>query len=38
MCVKRFPSIGIVEKGKLEKAHLNEIGVLVCGIQWDSDQ
>lgn len=36
-CVKKFPSIGMVEKGKLERAHVNDIGVLVCGIQWDSD-
>ena len=38
VCVKGFPRIGLAEKGKLEKTHLNEIGVLVCGIQWDSDQ
>ena len=36
-CVKRFPSIGMAEKNKLERAHVNDIGVLVCGIQWDSD-
>ena len=38
VCVKGFPRIGLAEKGKLEKTHLNKIGVLVCGIQWDSDQ
>jgi hypothetical protein len=28
----------LAEKGKLEKAHLKEVGILICGIQWDSDQ
>ena len=28
----------MIEKGKLDKSHLNEVGVVVCGIQWDSDQ
>ena len=37
-CAKRFPNIGLAEKGKLEKAHLKEVGILICGIQWDSDQ
>jgi hypothetical protein len=37
-CAKKFPNIGLAEKGKLEKAHLKEVGILICGIQWDSDQ
>lgn len=37
-CVKRFPRINLAAKGKLEKAHLNDVGILICGIQWDSDQ
>ena len=37
-CAKKFPNIGLVEKGKLEKAHLKDVGILICGIQWDSDQ
>jgi hypothetical protein len=38
MCVRRFPSINMAEPGRLDKTHLNEIGVLVCAIGWDSDQ
>lgn len=37
-CAKRFPNIGLAEKGKLEKAHLKDVGILICGIEWDSDQ
>ena len=37
-CVKRFPRINLQEVGKLEKEHIDEIGVLVCRIGWDSDQ
>lgn len=36
-CVSRFPSINMLNQGNLDKAHLNEIGVLVCMIGWDSD-
>ena len=36
-CVKRFPRINLAAKGKLEKSHLNDVGILVCGIQWDAD-
>jgi len=32
-----FPRINMVEPGKLERQHLNEIGILVCRIGWDSD-
>lgn len=38
MCVKLFPRINLVEPGRLEKGHLNEIGVLVCRIELDEDQ
>ena len=37
-CVKKFPNIGLAAKGKLERIHLTDIGVLICGIQWDADQ
>ena len=37
-CIANFPRIGMQEPGKLEKEHLNEIGVLVCRIGWDADQ
>ena len=36
-CTRRFPRLGLLEKGKLERAHMKEIGVLVCGVNWDSD-
>lgn len=37
-CAKRFPSINYLERNKLEKKHLSDIGVLVCHIGWDEDQ
>lgn len=37
-CVKRFPRINLAAKGKMEKSHLNDVGILICGIQWDADQ
>lgn len=37
-CVKRFPRINLTEPGKLDKQHINEIGVLVCGLNWDEDE
>ena len=37
-CVKMFPRMNMIEKGKLEREHINEIGVLVCRIGWDYDQ
>ena len=37
-CIKRFPSINYHEKGRLDRAHVNDIGVLVCRISWDPDQ
>ena len=36
-CVKRFPKINMLELNKLERLHTNDIGVLVCRIQWDAD-
>ena len=36
-CVKKFPKVNLLEPGKLEKAHLAEVGILVCRIGWDSD-
>ena len=36
-CVKRFPSIHLVSSGKLEKQYLDQVGLLVCGLQWDPD-
>jgi hypothetical protein len=37
MCVGRFPKVKLIETGKLERTHMNEVGVLVCRLNWDSD-
>ena len=37
-CVKRFPRMNMLEPGKIEKKYLDQIGVLVCEITWDSDE
>ena len=37
-CVKRFPTINMVERNKIDNRSINEIGILVCKIGWDSDQ
>lgn len=37
-CVKLFPRVNLLERGKLERLHVNEIGVLVCRMYWDEDQ
>jgi hypothetical protein len=37
-CVKRFPMINMLGVGKLDKTHIDDIGILVCGLQWDEDQ
>ena len=37
-CVKRFPRMNLLAPGKLEQAHLKDIGVLVCRIGWDNDE
>ena len=37
-CVRLFPRINMMERNRLEKTHLSEIGVLVCRIEWDTDQ
>jgi hypothetical protein len=34
-CLSRFPRIKMIENGKLEKRHMDEIGVLVCRLGWD---
>ena len=36
-CIRRFPAINLLELRKLEREHLKDIGVLVCGIQWNAD-
>ena len=36
-CVSRFPRVKMLEPGKLERRHLNEIGILVCKVMWDDD-
>ena len=36
-CVNMFPRVNIPEIGKIDKAHLNEIGIIVCRLAWDSD-
>lgn len=38
LCVKRFPVINMLERNKLERNHVKDIGVLVCKIEWDADQ
>lgn len=37
-CTKIFPSINFQTKDTLEKRHLSDIGILICGITWDDDQ
>ena len=37
-CVKGFPRVGLTAPNTLDRTHLNEIGVLVCGIRWNDDE
>lgn len=37
-CVKRFPLMNMLQKNKLDKTFLNNIGLLVCKMAWDADQ
>lgn len=32
-----FPNVNMLERGKLEKKYLKNIGLLVCRIRWDND-
>ena len=36
-CTMRFPAINIQSPGKLDRTHTDDIGVLVCRIEWDVD-
>lgn len=36
-CVRKFPMINYAALNKLDKAHLADIGILVCGLKWDND-
>ena len=36
-CAGLFPRIGMIEPEKIERNHLDDIGVLVCRIAWDDD-
>ena len=37
MCVKGFPKMGMSSPNTLQRTHVDEIGVLVCEIGWNSD-
>lgn len=37
VCVKKFPLMNFIELNKLDKSHMSDIGLLVCGLQWDDD-
>ena len=36
-CAKTFPRINMVKVGRVDRQHIGEVGVLVCGIGWDAD-